>query len=141
MIAAALGWLAGGGAFGLARWMWILVAGALIAGAAHCAIRIADNAVETTVSTAKQAGAAEAVAAGQDITIRQTGAAHDARVEIRNDDRDARFCECLRTASGRTAGHCIRFLPLQPVPGDAADPGADCPGAGNRWSRQSVGYG
>lgn len=83
---------------------------------------IADNMFADTIQTAQKAGEAQAVAAGQETTLGQIGAAHDAGNQVRDDAGAARYRECLRSATAATASNCERWRPQQPLPGGSHDP-------------------
>ncbi|MBX7496745.1 hypothetical protein K3172_12840 [Qipengyuania sp. 6B39] len=87
---------------------WLMIA-AVIAGLAFVAIRIADNAFEDTLDTAKDAGKAEAVVEGHETTLQQVGAANEAGNQVRDDRGNSRYDECVRSATDATAGNCERY--------------------------------
>lgn len=114
-------WLAGKGAAGFSRLAWIVFIGVLVA----IAIVVADNAFEDVIDTSREAGAADAVAAGQETTLDQIGDATDAGNEIRNDTGDRKYRQCMRDSAPGYESSCERYRPVEPVPGRpaAADPG------------------
>lgn len=87
------------------RWVWI--AGAICILTA-LAIKIADNAVEDALETAKQTGVMEERATNLETTVKRVEIANEARDEIINDRGNARYEQCLRTA--RTPANCERLL-------------------------------
>jgi hypothetical protein len=115
---------------GLRNWIWIAlgVALALAIGAGAVIVETVDRTHENTIEVAKQAGASEAVAAGAETTLTQIGAAHEAERDIRSDVGFARYCECLRSATGPTARNCVRYLENKPLPD--RQPADDQPCAG-----------
>lgn len=73
-------------------------------------IKVQDAKHENTIEVAKDAGAAEALKAGQDLTLEQIGEANEAGNEIRNDVGYSRFCQCVRSATASTASNCDKHL-------------------------------
>ena len=116
--------LAARGLFGLARWIWLLIAIAgVLALAAALAGSVRDT-VQTITGTAHESGKAQAEAAGHETTLDQIGDAHEAGTKVRNDRGSARYDECLQSAAPGYEGNCERYRPQQPVPGDAPDSAA-----------------
>lgn len=120
-------WLTAKSLFGAPRWLLglgiilaLASAGAIIAGNI-------DTTVKTISTTAREAGKAEAVSAGQATTLDQIGKSNDAATKIRDNRGLARFCQCVRNATEDTARNCIRFLPDEPVPSQPVDPDRSCP--------------
>ncbi len=105
MIAA---FLAAKGFLGLKNGIWLVILAA-IAAVAFTVIAIADNAVEDTLKTAKDSGAAEAAVAGQRDILSQVERANNAEQEIIRSGDDARYARCLRNATPSTIGNCERF--------------------------------
>lgn len=116
--------LAARGLFGLARWIWLLIALAGVLALAAAITGGVRDTVQTITSTAHAAGEAEAVAAGQQTTLDQIGEAHEAGNQIRDDRGTARFDQCLQDAAPGYEGNCQRYRPHQPVPSDATDSAA-----------------
>ncbi len=121
-------WLTAKSLFGAPRWLLglgiilaLASAGAIIAGNI-------DTTVKTISTTAREAGKAEAVSAGQATTLDQIGKSNDAATKIRDNRGFARFCQCVRSATEDTARNCVRFLPDEPVPTQPVDPDRSCPG-------------
>ena len=121
-------WLTAKSLFGAPRWLLglgiilaLASAGAIIAGNI-------DTTVKTISTTAREAGKAEAVSAGQATTLDQIGKSNDAATKIRDNRGLARFCQCVRNATEDTARNCVRFLPDEPVPSQPVDPDRSCPG-------------
>lgn len=85
-------------------WGAILLALAMLA---WVVVQIADNAVEDTLDTAKEAGAAAAESTGKSTTLKQNKDAKDAEDEIRRGG-DAAVDGCLSDARGDARG-CERF--------------------------------
>ncbi len=121
-------WLTAKSLFGAPR--WLLGLGIILALASVGAIIAGniDSTVKTISSTAREAGKAEAVSAGQATTLDQIGKSNDAASKIRDGRGLARFCECVRAATEDTARNCVRFLPDEPVPSQPVDPDRSCPG-------------
>ncbi|MXO73593.1 hypothetical protein [Alteraurantiacibacter buctensis] len=114
--------LAARGLFGMARWIWLLIALAGVLALAAAVTGSVRDIVQTITSTAHEGGKAEATAAGHQTTFEQIGEAHEAGNEVRNDRGSARYDECLQSAAPGYEGNCERYRPDQPVPGDADDP-------------------
>jgi hypothetical protein len=121
-------WLTAKSLFGAPRWLLglgiilaLASAGAIIAGNI-------DTTVKTISTTAREAGKAEAVSAGQATTLDQIGKSNDAATKIRDNRGLARFCQCVRSATEDTARNCIRYLPNEPVPAQPIDTDRSCPG-------------
>ena len=121
-------WLTAKSLFGAPRWLLglgiilaLASAGAIIAGNI-------DTTVKTISTTARDAGKAEAVSAGQATTLDQIGKSNDAATKIRDNRGLARFCQCVRNATEDTARNCVRYLPNQPLPSQPVDPDRSCPG-------------
>lgn len=113
------------------------VLGVLAIGVAVFAfIQAADKRHENTIEIAKEAGASEAVAAGQDLTLKQIGNANEAGIKIRNNVSTSRFCECVRSATRSTSGNCVKHLKNVAVPDRPDDPGKYC--AGLQSTRREV---
>jgi DNA integrity scanning protein DisA with diadenylate cyclase activity len=74
-------------------------------------MRIAANWFEQAIDTAKDAGAVEAVVAGQTETLNQLEDANNAEQDLRSaDERNSRrFADCLRDS--REKGRCERYNP------------------------------
>lgn len=98
-------WLTAQGLLGIKNLWWVLGI-ALIAAASATVIAVADNAVEDTLNTAKNAGASEAVVAGQKTTLSQNKDATDAGNEVRDNRGNAMFDECVRSATPATRANC-----------------------------------
>lgn len=119
-------WLTAKSLFGAPRWLLglgiilaLASAGAIIAGNI-------DTTVKTISTTAREAGKAEAVSAGQATTLDQIGKSNDAATKIRDNRGLARFCQCVRNATEDTARNCVRYLPNEPVPSQPVDPDRSC---------------
>lgn len=119
-------WLAAKSLFGAPRWLLGLAIVALLAGSAALIAGNINSTVKTISTTAKEAGKAEAVAKGTETTLNQVEKANAAATEIRNDRDNARFCECVRSATEDTARNCIRYLADKPVPDNPVDPDRFC---------------
>ena len=104
----------------------LLIAGVVV----WAGVKIVDNMFEDTIEVSKQAGAAEAVIAGQETALEQIGEANEAATEIRNDVGFARYCRCVRDAAPGYTSSCVRYLSNKPLPGDAKDPAEACPSGG-----------
>lgn len=117
--------LAAAGFKGLKNWIWIAIIGAIIA-AIWAVVAIADRRHENALETAKQAGAAEAVAVGQQITIDQVKDAKNAADQIRNDRGFVRYCQCVRDAAPGFAGNCRREIADQSLLDDVEAAAAAC---------------
>lgn len=104
-------WLAAEGLLGIKNKWWMLGI-ALILAASATVIAIADNAVEDFRDTAKDAGAATAVVAGQRDILNQVERANNAEQEISRSGDAARFDRCLRIATPDTRANCERFRPV-----------------------------
>lgn len=123
-----LEWLTVKSLFGAPRWIFLALAlAAIVAGVAMFNHRV-DKTLETVTTTAREAGASTAIAAGQKVTLDQVGAANEASIDYRSDAGLGRYCECLRDSAEGTAGNCVRYLRNKPVPGGPAPGGAYCPG-------------
>lgn len=99
-------WLGEVGFAGITNKVW-LIGLALLAAAVFAVIAIADNAVEDTLDTAKDAGRAEAVSEGKSTTLKQNKDANDAEDQIRRGGAAA-VDGCLRDNRGGSVG-CERF--------------------------------
>ena len=64
---------------------------------------------ERLVDSGREAGAATVVIEGQKQTLDQSRKANEARNDIRNDRDNARYDECLRSASAATRDNCVIF--------------------------------
>lgn len=121
------GFLAGKGAFGIAKLAWwaLLLVGALalVAGIA----RNVRGSAEDAADRGERTGRAEAVAAGQDLTFEQIGDAHEAASAIRGDVGFARYCQCLRDAAEGFAGSCKREIEDRSLLDDDQAAAAACP--------------
>ena len=96
------------------RFAWVpLVILALVAlgAAALIVIKVATNWFDTTIDTAKDAGASEQIIRGQDQTLGQLGDANDAEKNLNSGgERNAtRYAECLLDA--REPANCERYNP------------------------------
>ena len=120
-------WLTAKSLFGAPR--WLLGLGIILALASAVAIIAGniDTTVKTISTTAREAGKAEAVSAGQATTLDQIGKSNDAATKIRDNRGLARFCQCVRNATEDTARNCVRFLPDEPLPSQPVDPDRSCP--------------
>lgn len=100
---------------GVRNYVWLA---ALAIGAAiiFTIITIADNAVEDTLDTAKDAGKAEAVAEGHETTLEQTGAANEAGNEVRDNRGNARYNECVRSVAQSHRAYCERYRQDEHLP-------------------------
>ena len=103
------------GMFGVSReiakrfgWAPPLIIAALLV---FMVMRIAAGWFQQTIDTAKEAGASEAVIAGQTSTLDQLGDANNAEQDLRSSgERDPRrYADCLRDS--RDKGRCGRFNP------------------------------
>ena len=121
-----MNWLMAKSLFGAPRWLFGLVILITIAGLAAYIVGKVDSTVETISTTARDAGRAEAVAAGNKTTLEQIGKSNEAATQIRNDRGNARFCECVRSATEDTARNCARYLPDGFVPDNPVDPDRYC---------------
>lgn len=122
-------WLMAKSLFGAPRWLLGLAIILAIGGlAAYVATRV-DSTVKTISTTARDAGKAEAVAAGQETTLKQVEKANEVATEIRDNRGIARFCQCVRSATAETARNCVRYLPNEPLPSQPVDPDRSCPGS------------
>jgi hypothetical protein len=121
-------WLAVKSLFGAPRWLLGLALLVLIGGLVGCIVSRVDSTVKTISTTARDAGKAEAVAAGQETTLKQVEKANEVATEIRDDRHNARFCECVRSATKATARNCVRYLSDESVLAQSVDPGRSCPG-------------
>lgn len=97
------------GPFKLKLWLGILAALAMVAGVV---IKIADNAEKRKLDTAKEAGAASAIIAGQETVLDQLKDANDVEQEMETggERSEPRFAECLRNS--RIPISCERYRPL-----------------------------
>lgn len=107
-----IGNLLGASFAGLKVKVWLALAGVL-AVVAFVVIRVADNAVEDTLDTAKEAGASGVVIAGQEQTLDQLGDANDAEKDLRagGERSAARYDQCLQDSRRRAA--CERYRPVE----------------------------
>jgi hypothetical protein len=100
---------------GLPRWLIGLMAFALIALVIGAVVKVhehtADKMITTISTTAHDAGAAQAVSAGQQTTLNQVGAAHAASNEIHAGASSAKYDECVRDSAPGYAGSCARYAP------------------------------
>lgn len=117
--------LAAAGFKGLKNWIWIAIIAAIIA-AIWAAVAIADRRHENALDVAGQAGAAGAIAAGQQTTIDQVKDAKHAADQIRNDRGFVRYCQCLRDAAPRFAGNCQREIADKSLLDDVEAAAAAC---------------
>ena len=93
-------------------WFVIALVGALIA-TVTAAVMIADNAEKRKIDTAKEAGANDAIVAGQNDILNQVEQANNAQNEIDRGDADAAFKRCMSTnATAATRASCDRFRTL-----------------------------
>lgn len=99
-----MGWLTSS-VFGVPRWILLAVAALVIAGA----VAVANHWFDSTVETAKEAGAAGQRADDLGETIKRTEQGNAVREQVRNPGNRARYDECMRSA--RTPANCKRFLP------------------------------
>lgn len=119
-------WLTAKSLFGAPRWLLGLAAILALGGLVAFTVAKLDSTVETISATARDAGKAEAVAAGQETTLNQVGKGNDAATQIRDGRGLARFCQCVRSATPDTARNCVRYLPDEPVPAQPVDPDRSC---------------
>ena len=124
-----MNWLMAKSLFGAPRWLFGLVILIAIAGLAAYIVGKVDSTVETISTTARDAGRAEAVAAGQETTLNQVEKGNEAATQIRDNRGLARFCQCVRNATEETARNCVRYLPDEPVPAQPVDPDRSCAGS------------
>lgn len=120
-------WLLAKSLFGAPRWLLGLALLLVIGGLVTCTVSRLESTVETISTTGKEAGRAEAVAAGQETTLKQVEKANEAATEIRDNRGLARFCQCVRSATAETARNCVRYLPNEPLPAQPVDPDRSCP--------------
>ena len=102
---AAKGWL------GLKNQWWLLIVFA-IATISATAITIAKNRDDSLIDTAKEAGANDAIVAGQNDILNQVEQANNAQNEIDSGDADAAFKRCMSNATAATRASCDRFRTL-----------------------------
>lgn len=121
-----IAWLTAKSIFGAPRWLLGLALIALLVGSAALIAGNINSTVKTISTTARDAGKAEAVAAGNKTTLEQIGKSNEAATQIRNDRGNARFCECVRSATEDTARNCVRYLPDGFVPDNPVDPDRYC---------------
>ena len=88
--------------------VWAMIAGALIVAGA-VAIKITDNAVEDTIQTAQEAGAAKSVVRGHQKTLEQAEKANEAGDQVRDGRGNAVYDQCVRSASAATRANCEQF--------------------------------
>lgn len=95
---------------GVANWIWIAGISAFV-GLLFALVAIADRRHENALDAAAQGGAAEAVMAGQEQTLKQLENANEAEATLRSDgERSARrYADCLRDA--RQKERCERYNP------------------------------
>ena len=120
-------WLLAKSLFGAPRWLLGLAILLAIGGLVPCRVRRLASTVETISTTARDAGKAEAVAAGQETTLKQVEKSNEVATEIRDNRGLARFCQCVRSATAETARYCVRYLPNEPLPAQPVDPDRSCP--------------
>ena len=96
---------------GLEVKIWLAIA-VFLAGVAFVVIQVADNAVEDTLDTAKDAGAAAAVIEGQRDVLTQVERAEDAEDEIRRSGDATAYERCMRYATSDTRANCEPLRPL-----------------------------
>lgn len=121
-------WLVAKSLFGAPRWLLgVVILLAVLGLCGYIANRV-DSTVETISTTARDAGKAEAVAAGQETVLDQVEKANEKATEIRDNRGLARFCQCVRSATPDTARNCIRYIPDGVVPVEPLDPDRSCPG-------------
>ena len=101
-------WLTAKGLLGLKNQWWVIIL-AGIAALAFTVITIADNAVEDTLNTAKDAGKAQAESEGKSTTLKQNKDANDAGNQVRDNRGGAMYDECLRSSSNDTRANCEQF--------------------------------
>lgn len=121
-----MNWLMAKSLFGAPRWLFGLVILIAIAGLTAYIVGKVDSTVETISTTARDAGRAEAVAAGQETTLNQVEKGNEAATQIRDNRGLARFCQCVRSATPETARNCVRYLPDEPLPAKPVDPDRSC---------------
>lgn len=121
-----MNWLMAKSLFGAPRWLFGLAILIAIAGLAAYIAGKVDSTVETISTTARDAGRAEAVAAGQETTLNQVEKGNEAATQIRDNRGLARFCQCVRSATPETARNCVRYLPDEPLPAKPVDPDRSC---------------
>ena len=118
------GAIAGIKALGTGQKIGLSVLALLAIGAAiFTFIKVMDDRHENTIEVAEEAGAAKAVKAGQDVTLGQIGAAHEAGNKVRNGLDFSKFCQCMRDVAG-DGGVCQRYRPDKYLPDRPEDP---CP--------------
>lgn len=121
-----MNWLMAKSLFGAPRWLLGLgILAVLVGGVAYVANRL-ESTVDTISTTARDAGKAEAVAAGQETTLNQVEKGNEAATQIRDNRGLARFCQCVRSATPETARNCVRYLPDEPLPAKPVDPDRSC---------------
>lgn len=117
--------------FGAPRWLVVLIALLALSGITALALSHLRAQAEHHDQVQREAGAASAVAAGQQTVIKQVGDANEAGNQVRNDAGGARYDQCLRdVAPGYEAG-CERYRAKQPVPGGPDASGTSGAGGGN----------
>lgn len=123
-----MNWLLAKSLFGAPRWLLGLAILLVVGGLAAYVVGKVDSTVETISTTARDAGKAEAVSAGQETTLKQVEKSNEVATEIRDNRGLARFCQCVRSATEDTARNCIRYLPNESLPAQPIDPDRSCPG-------------
>lgn len=113
--------------FGAPRWLLGLAIILAIGGLAAYVVGKVDSTVDTISTTARDAGKAEVIAAGQETTLNQVEKSNEVATEIRDNRGLARFCQCVRSATAETARYCVRYLPNEPLPAQPVDPDRSCP--------------
>ncbi|TXH79699.1 MAG: hypothetical protein E6Q77_12120, partial [Rhizobium sp.] len=98
-----MNWLMAKSLFGAPRWLFGFVILIAIAGLTAYIVGKVGSTVETISTTARDAGRAEAVAAGQETTLNQVEKGNEAATQIRDNRGLARFCQCVRSATPETA--------------------------------------
>lgn len=91
--------------FGVPRWLLLAIAALAIA----AAVTVANHWFDSTIETAKEAGASGQRADDLGETIKRTEKGNAVRDQVRDPGNRARYDECVRSA--RTPENCKRFLP------------------------------
>jgi heme exporter protein D len=120
-----LKWFMKAGLGGYLNWVWVAAIAAVIA-LLITVVKIADARHENTIAVAEKAGAATAIAQGQQQTLEQVKDAKNAADEIRNDVGFARYCGCLQDAAPGFERSCNREIRDKSLLGDAAALASAC---------------
>lgn len=109
-MSAIVAFLGAAGFKGIKNWVWIAGVLGFIA-LIWMVIAVADRWHENSLQTAKDAGAVEAIVAGQNQTLEQLGDANAAEESLRaGGERNAdRYADCLRDAI--EPANCERYNP------------------------------